>query len=202
MTVERLAPVIHPLNMALRAARTQGLGVNPWTMAGLKRNEVRNAAVLAGLWSPVQGGDTAIRFLNAFLRRLHDPQAVLPTVKEIAAGYTVRTECCPEGDSRDRVDLVIETVHHVLGIEVKIGAGEGLGQLDRYVAAVTNNAAGRCKRPVVILLAPFPPSRPDVLRATWSTVRTAATAAVPRRRADYEFTDYLVAAFGRHVARF
>lgn len=202
IATERLETVLSALSKVLGNARSAGAMINPWTVAGLKRREVRNAAVLAALWSPAQGGVTALRFLTEFLRRVDARDQSLPTAEDLVQGYTVRAECSPEGDLRDRVDLVLEGPRHIVGIEVKIGAGEGADQLDRYARSINNVAQGRDKAAVLIFLAPFAPSRADVLHANWSTVRSAAFAAVPSKRSDWTFMDHLVSSFGRHVATF
>jgi hypothetical protein len=199
---DKLRSLLPRLSASLRSASSSIGSINPWAIAGLRRREVRNAAALAALWSPRQCGQVAVAFLDKFLRLVDQPGTSLPTFSELAAGYVIRTEHSPAGDGRDRVDLVIESTDHLIGIEIKIDAGEGPAQLSRYVASIRGNAQNLGKRPVVVLLAPFAPSHPDVLRAAWSHVRAAAAAALPRRRLDYTFTHHLVAAFARHARGF
>lgn len=198
----RLASLLPRLGSALNGARSSGLMINPWIVAGLSRREVRNAAVLASLWSDTQCGKAGAQFLREFLARVEQPQTPLPSADELAAGYIVRTEHCLGADGADRVDLVIESARHLVGIEVKIDAGEGLQQLSRYVTAIERSARRLDKRPAVILLAPFRPSCPEVLTASWPVVRAAAQAVLPPRRSEFSFAHQLIAAFAVHVRNF
>lgn len=198
----RLAGLLSRLGSALNGARSSGLMINPWTAAGLNRREVRNAAVLASLWSDTQCGKAGAQFLREFLARVEQPQTPLPGADELAAGYIVRTEHCPGTDGADRVDLVVESARHLVGIEVKIDAGEGPQQLSRYVTAIERSARRLDKYPAVILLAPFRPSCPGVLTAGWPLVRAAAQAALPAHRSEFSFAHQLIAAFAVHVRSF
>lgn len=200
--IERLRKVLPELSGAMRAARSDGGSINPWAVAGLKRREVRNAAVLAALWSPAQCGDVAIAFLVAFLRLVGGTRVSFPDETELSKGFVVRTEHCPGADYRDRVDIVIESVEHLIGVEIKINAGEGSAQLARYVSSIRRNAKSLGKSPAVILLAPFRPSHEETLPASWADVRAAAMAILPKRQADYTYAHHLVAGFARHVKTF
>jgi len=203
LDAERLASILPDLSIALAQKRRFYGMMNPWTASGAKRREVRNAAILAALWSPAQAGDVAVSFLAEFFARCGARGAQeLPALEELALGYRMRVENCPGADGADRVDLVIETAMQLIGIEVKIDAGEGRDQLDRYVATIRRNAGQLDKQARVVFLAPFAPSRDDVVPATWSTVRAAAAAVLPRSRADYNFAHHLVAHFARHARSF
>lgn len=203
LDVDRLASILSELTIALAQGPRAQQTMNPWTVAGAKRREVRNAAILAALWSSAQVGDVAVTFLAGFLARCGGRSGrELPTADELALGYRVRVENCPGADGADRVDLVIETARHLIGVEVKIDARESPGQLARYVDAIARNARQLGKRGSVIFLAPLEPSRDDVFTASWSTVRAAAAASLSRRRADYDFAHHLVAQFARHVRSF
>lgn len=197
----RLASALEALSPALMVARGAAGFANPWTLAGLGRFEVRNAAVLAALWSPSVAGYTAVRFLDAFLRRL-PPDLGLPTQAELSKPYVVRTEHCAAGTATERVDITIEGEAFVLGVEVKIDAGEGPDQLGRYVATIAKWGRARSRRPSVVLLASFAPSRGDVFGATWADVVAAARSIMPRRRRDYRYTHHLIDSFALHAARF
>ena len=191
------------LATALRLSDRHVASVNPWTLAGLRRREVRNAGVLAGLWTPSSMGDLAGSFLGEFLDRVPAPEgSSLPDRAELALGYRVRAEHCPSGDDADRVDIVIETKRHLIGVEVKVDAGEGDRQLERYLLAVARSATSTDRIPVVLLLGPKRPSRPDVLWASWSTVRAAIGATMPRHRRDQAFGHHLLDHFARHVGAF
>lgn len=199
---DRLAKFLSHVGGSLRTARTAGATINPWTVARLGTNEVRNAAVLTALWSPHQTGDTAIRFFAAFLGGIDGLGALLPSEEELRRGYRVSAEHSPDGAASERVDLVIETADRIIGVEIKIEAREGPQQLERYVAAIERLASLRSKLGAVILLAPFPPTQANVLSASWANVRAAVAATLPERRSAYTFTDHLLADFARHITRF
>lgn len=198
---ERLAAAIAALAPKLAETRQHGGEINVWQVAGLKRAEVRNAAVLAALWSPAGIGDRAASFLSGFLRRLRHPEA-LPSREELARGYVVRTEHCATGAATERVDITIEGESFVLAIEVKIGAGEGKEQLARYRESVEDWARNRCKRGAVILLAPFQTKVPGIIHADWRDVVSAARASLPAKPALFTHADRLIADFARHAAAF
>jgi len=197
----RLAAIIAQLSPALARARQHGGEINVWQMAGLKRAEVRNAAVLAALWSSARMGDRAMIFLDGFLRRLR-PADGLPLLEELRLGYVVRTEHCATGAATERVDITIEGQSFVVAIEVKIGAGEGPEQLARYRKSVEEWARTRGKRGAVVLLAPFQTSVPGIVQADWRDVVKAASATLPSKRTAYTHTDRLIDDFARHAAAF
>lgn len=200
---DRLAILLPTLSTALKDRPLSGGSINPWTVAGMKRREVRNAAVLAALWTPAQVGEVGPAFLGEFFARCRARAGQsLPGPDELTLGYRMRIENCPGPDGSDRVDLVIETARHLIGIEIKIDALEGREQLARYIEAIGHSARQLDKLARVIFLAPFAPSRDDVIAADWSTIRAAATAALPRRRSDHEISHHLVARFARHVRGF
>lgn len=199
---QRLSLLLTQLADPLKKSRSAGSNFNPWVVSGLKRREVANSAVLGALWSPMQSGEPGRRFLNEFFRRIEKPESLLPSNSELSLGYTVRTEHCPQADGKDRVDLVIETSTCVVGVEVKIDAGEGREQLSRYVTAIRHDAATRRKRSVVVLLAPFRPSIAEVLNARWKDIADSAVASLPEHLSDYGAVDHLIASFAKHVAQF
>jgi hypothetical protein len=189
------------LGQPLVRARAAGLIINPWSVAGLKRVEVRHAATLAALWRPALGGSAAMTFLDAFLRRLVPIKNPLPSRSQLQRGYVVRTEHCPLGEASERVDLTIEGADFLLAIEVKIDAPEGKKQLQRYHGSITAWGQARGKPVTLIQLAPFaPPADSGVIAACWADVTAAARSSLPRRRHDYRFNDHLIDSFGRHVA--
>ncbi|WP_162252096.1 PD-(D/E)XK nuclease family protein [Brevundimonas sp. Root1423] len=201
--VERLLTSLKP---AIASARTDGTLQNVWSMAGLKRDEVRNSAVLASLFSPVVSGDRGVAFLNAFLNTLRGPDRTgLPEEEELRRGYTVQTEACPLGAADDRVDLSIEGPDFILLIEVKIGAGEGLEQLSRYDRVLRRKAETLGKRAVLIYLSPTPALAPPPgsIYASWRCVVRAANAvARTHPTADQTFQDQLLRQFAHHARQF
>ena len=190
------------LRQPLANARTQGSLLNVWKMAGLKRNEVRTAAVLASLWDAGVCPQTAAPFLHAFLARLPGGGS-FPTYTELEAGYVVRTEDCPLGNAGSRVDLSIEGRDFLLLIEVKIDAGEGLDQVARYDRLLRAKADLLGKRPSLVFLGPRRPVTGTAIHASWLDVSAAARVVIQgRKRAERTFVDHLLEHFASHVAAF
>lgn len=180
----------------LDIARQQGGLLNIWAIAGLKRDEVRTASALAGLWLAAFGGAASARFLAAYLQIALDD---VEWERELAEGYRVEAECHPLGLRSDRLDLLVETPRHIVAIEVKIDAGLGPEQLERYRGAIEWRAALQRRTAHVILLAPF--ASATARSTTWSDLADAAEASVPRRAADRNFPEQLIASFAEHVRR-
>ena len=59
--LKNLESAFGELRTGLSQARDEGGIVNPWSTAGLKRDEVRNAAALAGIWLHEFGGAASRR---------------------------------------------------------------------------------------------------------------------------------------------
>lgn len=187
------------LQRPLKEARGQGGLINVWALAGLGHDEVRNAAVLAGLWMSEFGGEASRNFLISYLSN------AIPSVNwnaELEPGYRIETEVCPLGDAADRVDLVVETTSYLIGVEVKIRAGLGREQLERYTASIHRRAEFQELVPRVLLLAPFNTRLATVSSTTWQDVGRAALAAVSRRAADRSFVEHLIARFADHIRTF
>ena len=188
----------------LRLARDAGILADPWVLAGLKRREVANAAVLAGLWSPTSGGKIATEFLSAFIERLRSRPGgeALPDPAALGGGYLVRTEDRPMGEAADRIDITIEGQDFLVGIEVKIDAGLQPDQLGRYQAAIGRRAEGRSKQATVIFLSLRDTAHPKVVNAQWDDVAAAARAVASKKAMARDINHHLIERFGAHVARF
>lgn len=187
------------LRQGLSRAKETGGIINPWSIAGLKRDEVRNAGALAGLWLPEFGGGVSRRFLAATL------QGALPDTdwsQELEAGYRVETECSPMGDISDRVDLVIETGSYVIGIEVKIDAPLGPLQLERYSDSLSRRAALMGRQFRVVLLAPFKSPHPCVASIKWQDVALAARSVSRSGKRARSLAEEFIARFGDHISAF
>ena len=157
LDVLRLRGTLDAISPLLNKIRATGVGFNPWVAAGLKHNEVRNSAALASLWRTGTCGETARAFLLAFLERVRYPDDHLAFItNQILAGctYSVACEQCPMGEVTDRIDLLIEGEGFLLGIEVKIHAGLGERQLERYVSSLQRRAELSKQRLSLIFLAP------------------------------------------------
>lgn len=198
-SLERLAQALTKLREPLERAKRKGGLVNPWTIAGLRRDEVRNAAALAGLWQTVFGGEVSQRFLAEYLR---SGTETIAWEDELRSGYQVSTEISPIGDRSDRVDLIVETANCVVGIEVKIDASLGREQLERYLVSIDRRAKLRKAKPFVVLLAPFRSPITGVTSTSWNDVARAARLAGGGTLSDRSFVEQYIAAFGDHVSRF
>ena len=198
-TLERFVAAVRD---PLEAHRARGNLLNPWAVAGVRRREVANSAILASFWSPQTSGDLARRFLDAFCRRIDDPDVQLPTSAELALPFAIRTEHCPMGEACDRVDITIEGATFVLGIEVKIDAGEGPEQLERYVASVKRWSRRCGNRGCVVFLSPMPSNNSEVLCANWRDVASAARSALKDAGDASSVQHFMLDAFVQHIRGF
>lgn len=102
---------------------------NPWTAANLRRDELRNASVLAWFLNPRNGhgmGDGLLRcLLTEIGRKRNFPQAP-------SQACTVLVEEYPDGLASNRVDIIIDDPKFLLIVEVKIDAPEQTEQIERY----------------------------------------------------------------------
>jgi len=195
-----LAVLFDALRAPLATARAAGALLNPWEMARLRRNELRNAAVLSHFLSERLCGVLAVDFLDAILDRVRCQSKDIPSRTQLELGYHVRTEHCVGGDQRDRVDLTIEGRGFVLGIEVKIDASEGTGQLGRYVETIRAWGGRTGKVPAVIFLAPFKPSI-NVPWVEWHDVALAGQRVAGRARQKLD-SHKLLRLFVKHAKHF
>ena len=206
LNVAALAPVLARLKGALADAAAHTPPFNVWSVAGLKRDEVRNASVLATLFDPKRSGDSAVRFLHEFLERVSGAdRTLLPSHAELAAGYVVQTEACPLGASDNRVDLSIEGLGFILLVEVKIDAREGAAQLTRYEKVLNDKASVMNKRPALVYLSPLPARAPpeNAFYADWGAVSAAARAVIAATpRFERTFHDVLLGHFVQHIRTF
>lgn len=142
-----------------------GSAINIWEVAGLKRDEVRNTAILAWLLDCHGSHGQGNAFLRCFLDCIksipeNEKAKVLEMIQDCNIGSAYRTiteraftknssiEESVKRDSEDRqsdsrVDIVIEGSDFILFIEVKIDAGEGKEQISRYVNILSECTAGR-----------------------------------------------------------
>lgn len=194
-----LQAAFRALKQPLAAAKKMGGLINPWALASLGHDEVRNAAALAGLWMSEFGGETSRNFLGNYLSKAI---AGVDWANELERGYRIETEVCPLGDAADRVDLIIETMRYLIGVEVKIRAGLGRQQLERYTASLVRRAKLQKLSPQVVLLAPFQTKLPEVASTTWFDVARAAHAVSYSRRADRSFVQQLIDSYAAHIRNF
>ncbi|HKK14163.1 MAG TPA: PD-(D/E)XK nuclease family protein [Gammaproteobacteria bacterium] len=209
-----LKQFLEDLAEPIRVVKESGHFCDPWAVASLRRHEVRNAGVFAWLLN-IRGthglGDKVLRQL---LRQIRATLPLgFPTVP--SRSCAVRTESCPDGDEKNRVDIEIEDTKFLLIIEVKIDAPEGSGQLNRYCRISHAKSHGRPW--AVAYLTPTGRASAStlewpehVLRLSWKQCAFALTQALRERRADQrgvgsenaDFVDFLVTKFCRHIRCF
>jgi PD-(D/E)XK nuclease superfamily len=189
--IDKLDRMIKKLRAPLEIAESRTCS-NPWLAAGLGHDELRVSTVLATLWDRRQYGDDARTFLAGFLA---SAGCEYPDEAELSDGYQVQTEHCLNGSIADRIDITVETRSSIVGIEVKIYAGEGQNQLSRYVSAIEARARlTRRKAHNVIFLSPYPPKEESakVAKVTWRVVSEIAA------RADQStHAGWLIGQFGK-----
>lgn len=177
--------------------KARGGLLNPWALAGLGRNEVRVTAALAGLWQEDFGGSVSRSFLALYLYRAIPGIAWL---EELQSGYRLRNEVNPLGELADRIDLMIETRNHLIGIEVKIDAGLGPMQLERYAEALEARGRHMGRRASLVLLAPYTLTRDGVSSTTWKDLAAAARETAGKPERGRSFIEQYIARFGDFVA--
>lgn len=194
---------------AVKAARTSGALSNPWQMAGLARKEVQVCNVLCQLWDERKGGEVARKFLHKFLCHIDENNGSnLAVLLDGDAPYTIQTEKAVAGDRAHRIDFLIEGRKTngqcwLIGIEAKIDAGEGLGQLSGYANNLARRARNTGALPYLIFLSPRPPATPDQMLATnWAAVSKAAYAVVARHSIDRSVNEHMIQSFGELAKQF
>lgn len=172
---ERLSVLLEHLAPALAVRRFSGADLNPWTIAGLRFDEVRNAAVLAWLLSPRGSHGLGASLLQRLLEGVRqEGDAAWPDLGRLEEA-TVVPEERPMGSDRDRVDLAIEGRDFVAFIEVKINAPFAPDQLANYRDSLTRKADNLGKRHrllITLTRRPLSFSGQDVRSLTWTGMAT------------------------------
>lgn len=129
----RFSSFLGDLQTSLIASRHDGSLLNVWSIAGLKRNEVRTSAVLGWVLDCNGSHGFGSAFLAALIKRLEEKTGS-KELKTLVLGrhYRVSVEHSSFGERDNRVDIAIEGSNCVIFVEVKIDALEGLDQLSRY----------------------------------------------------------------------
>lgn len=126
--IEKLEELFYNLEIVIPDARKGAFLCDPWDVACLGRDEVRNSAVLAWLLNPRGSHGLGNITLKALLSTLEPLNSLIDTGKFCH----VRTESNPTGEVANRVDIEIDSENFYLIIEVKINAVEGDKQIERY----------------------------------------------------------------------
>lgn len=209
----RLTALTAQIREKQEQARNRGFAANPWTIAGLKRHEVRNCAVLASLLDSEQFGATARAFLGAILASAAERSGRHFPLEDIEAGnYVVRCETCLAGDWSNRVDLLIESTGNekgwMIAIEAKIGAGLGKNQLENYHRDMQRRARSTDREAFLLFLAPFEPQklrskiRDELVHLRWGDISEAAQEAMANSRSESNHAEFLLDSFREHIAGF
>lgn len=106
-----------------------GALINVWDISGLKRDEVRNTAVLAW-WLDCQGSHGLGSQL--LTRIMTDFTTNFDTLSIENKPYRTRPESLPLGELENRIDIEISSNSALIFWEIKIDAKEGEEQLNRY----------------------------------------------------------------------
>jgi PD-(D/E)XK nuclease superfamily len=186
--------------------RRKGSFLNVWEVAGLGRNETRNAGVLAWLLnaSSTHGRDAAI--LHGLLQQL-DPSEKVPFLARSAwsGAYTVEIENYP-GDLESRVDIVLQSSRALIFMEVKIDSEEGANQVFKYLElARAKKRVLSLERAGVIYLTKVGAPDPtigvsdEVIHASWRHVQRAIETATYKKR---NWADRVLIQFAQHIGHF
>lgn len=198
-------------SVAAVAARSQPRAATPdvWGIAGLRRDEVRNAAVLAWALDPLGShglGPAVLDALAGMLRRRW-PYAdgdLFPFPATVGE-CRVRAELNPFADLSRRVDIALDGRDFTAFVEVKIAASENPEQVATYLGLAERRAVATGRsRWGVVFVAPRAPGRlsadgPRVLVATWRDVAAAIRTAVPD---DTDLSYQLLHQFAAHIEAF
>jgi hypothetical protein len=194
----RLDATLEALAELQERARRAGAFIDLWTVAGLKRDEVRTAAVLGWILDPRGSHGAGDAFLQAFWRRLGGD-----VIFELRDPERCLRELCSLGDEQNRIDLVIDARDSIVFIEVKIDASPGQEQLTRYAAAAKARARALGKRNymVVYLAQRLEPRLPDgCVQITWHDVAVALRSGLHSVQR-HSFVGEVVLQYARHVER-
>lgn len=120
-------------------SKYKGAELNVWQQAGLKRDEVRNTAVLAW-WLDCYGSHGLGNILmHALIEALPHREGIPPLLTN-NNNYKVQAESLPLGQIENRIDIELMGSNFLIFIEVKIDAQEGYEQLSRYRELIQQKA--------------------------------------------------------------
>ena len=115
---------------------------NAFTAITSPHDETRHSRVLATLLDPSGSHGQRALFLRLFLQTLGLTAAESANIDQ--GVWKVKTEVTLNNGGR--IDILIEGPGWVIGVENKVGAEEGVGQLSGYAQAVRKRAASRSAR--------------------------------------------------------
>lgn len=157
LTPESLTTLLASLDTSFTALRESGAWIDVWGLTGIGQDEVKNTRVLSWLLDAKGSHGMGSIFLEALLEASTSKGKVQSPVQHYFANrdpeapvenYAVRNEVSYGSSGENRLDIEIDGRHFYLIVEVKINAGEGNAQLQRYV----QDAQERCgERPWVLI---------------------------------------------------
>lgn len=207
MSSDKARQLFEGMREPLDQARTRGGFLNIWSVTGIRRKELPNAAVLAWMIDPRGSHGHGSLCLSALLTMVAKKSAFDLSDGDLGSAR-VQAEERPLGSDRDRVDIVVETPRLLLFLEVKIDAMEGQAQLSRYVQSAAQLAAVRAvhdarlaKKTLTVFLSPRKPTEtlPQVVHVTWSDLARALQAAA---RHSTGISRLLIDSFATHIRAF
>lgn len=181
---DQISAFLAKLRDGIAACRHDGRLLNVWAISGLKRNEVRTSAVLGWVLdcNGSHGFGSEILDELILLLREREGSECFPHIK-LGRHYSLSLEHCAFGEMDNRVDLAIEGENCVLFIEVKIDAGLGRDQLERYLETAKAKARALKKDVslVLFLSETWPQARPrEIICLRWTDVAKAISNVVSR----------------------
>ena len=207
LDLSKLKALFLDLREQLLIVRKRGDLVDIWSIAGLKRNEVRNCAVLAWLLSPRGSHGQGHDILKAFLNLAAGQKRWVFDDADLARA-TVRTEHYPLADSQNRVDIVIDGPSFLAFVEVKIDASEGTEQLSRYMTAAQFKQSHQKDNGYLIYLSPKAPDQNSVLEfsenfshITWPEVAKLLKSD-KTKHVSKTHSQIVINGFGHHIQHF
>lgn len=146
LEIDRLASWFADMQEPIISARRGAFSCDPWKVAALGEDEVRNSSVLAWLINPREShglGSCVLESILAQVNRFSESHGRSGLPESPGQFCRVRTEISPNGDDSSRFDIEIEDEKFYLVIEVKINALESDGQVERYGRIAEVQAATR-----------------------------------------------------------
>lgn len=138
----KLASLFEQLSEPLKSIQYSSIRFDPWEVAELGRNEVRNTSVLSWILNPHESHGFGRKPLQGLLQALRESgRSDFP--EDFIHYCKVQVETTPCGNNINRVDIEINADNFYLLIEVKIDAREQDSQISRYCFDAKNRAISR-----------------------------------------------------------
>jgi PD-(D/E)XK nuclease superfamily len=120
---DRLSQFCTAFRPIFDALQRQGEFIDIWSVAGLKRDELRHASVLAWFLNPAESHGFKDKIFRAWMQKLRfSEESRLRDPLLWMGQYRVTTETYPFSDGSNRIDIEIDGDRFYICIEVKIDA--------------------------------------------------------------------------------